>query len=50
MKITVYGARLSPFVEKTLRGIQHEGLDCEVVEPKSPGDGRLGGLRSAPLR
>lgn len=38
MKITVYGARLSPFVEKTLRGIRHKGLDCEVVQPKSPND------------
>lgn len=38
MKVTVYGARLSPFVEKVLRGVQHKGLDCEVVEPKSPGD------------
>jgi glutathione S-transferase len=38
MKITVYGIRLSPFVEKTLRGIAHKGLDCDVVEPKSPGD------------
>jgi glutathione S-transferase len=38
MKITVYGGRLSPFVEKTLRGIQFKGLDCDVMEPKSPGD------------
>ena len=38
MQITLYGSRLSPFVEKTLRGIRLKGLDCEVVEPKGPGD------------
>ena len=31
-KIRVYGTRLSPFVEKTVRAINYKGLECEVVE------------------
>lgn len=38
MKITVYGAAISPFVEKTLRGIRRKGLEAELVQPSSPAD------------
>jgi glutathione S-transferase len=38
MKVTVFGSRLSPFVEKVVRGLQLKGLGFELVEPKAPGD------------
>jgi len=38
MKTTVYGTRLSPFVEKVVRGLQLKGVPYELVEPKSPTD------------
>ncbi len=38
MKIKVYGARLSPFVEKVIRGLELKKLDYEVFEPRSPMD------------
>lgn len=34
----VYGSRLSPFVEKVVRGLQRKRLSYEIVEPKSPTD------------
>jgi glutathione S-transferase len=36
--ITVYGTRLSPFVEKVVRGIQIKKLSYELIEPKTPLD------------
>jgi glutathione S-transferase len=38
MQVTIYGSRLSPFVEKVIRGVQRKGLAFELVEPKSPAD------------
>jgi glutathione S-transferase len=38
MQVTIYGSRLSPFVEKVIRGVQRKGLAWELVEPKSPAD------------
>ncbi|MGH7286728.1 MAG: glutathione S-transferase family protein [Myxococcota bacterium] len=38
MKVTVYGTRLSPFVEKVVRGLQLKAVGFELVEPKSPTD------------
>lgn len=38
MKIVVYGTRLSPFVEKLVRGVLLKKLDYELVEPKTPLD------------
>lgn len=37
-RIVVYGTRLSPFVEKVVRGLRLKGLAFELVEPKSPAD------------
>ena len=38
MQVTIYGSRLSPFVEKVIRGVQRKGLTWELIEPKSPSD------------
>ena len=38
MQVTVFGSRLSPFVEKVVRGLQLKGVGFELVEPKSPTD------------
>ena len=38
MKFTVYGSRLSPFVEKVVRGLLLKGVGFELVEPRSPTD------------
>jgi glutathione S-transferase len=38
MQVTIYGSRLSPFVEKVIRGVQRKGLTWQLVEPKSPSD------------
>lgn len=38
MQVTIYGSRLSPFVEKVIRGVQRKGLAWELIEPKSPAD------------
>jgi glutathione S-transferase len=38
MQVTIYGSRLSPFVEKVIRGVQRKGLAWELIEPKSPTD------------
>ena len=38
MQVTVYGMRLSPFVEKVVRGLQIERVGFELVEPRSPTD------------
>ena len=38
MHVTVFGSRLSPFVEKVVRGLQLKGVGFELVEPKGPGD------------
>ena len=38
MKVTIYGSRLSPFVEKVIRGVQRKGRTWELIEPKSPSD------------
>jgi glutathione S-transferase len=40
MQVTIYGSRLSPFVEKVIRGVQRKGLAWELVEPKGPADMR----------
>lgn len=37
-RITVYGSRLSPFVEKVVRGLRWKGLAFELVEPRTPAD------------
>ena len=37
-EITLFGSRQSPFVEKTVRGLQLKGLEFELVEPKRPTD------------
>jgi glutathione S-transferase len=36
MKITLYGLRISPFVEKVIRGIQYKGLCWEIQAPSVP--------------
>src|SRR5580698_645802 len=33
MKITLYGFRISPFVEKVIRGVQYKGLAWEIQAP-----------------
>lgn len=38
MQVTIYGSRLSPFVEKVIRGVQRKGLAWELIEPTSPSD------------
>ncbi len=38
MQVKIYGSRLSPFVEKVIRGVQRKGLTFELIEPKSPTD------------
>jgi glutathione S-transferase len=38
MHVTLYGFRISPFVEKVIRGVQYKGLTWELKVPKSPGD------------
>lgn len=38
MKATLYGSRLSPFVEKTARALQIKGIEFDLVEPKNPQD------------
>jgi glutathione S-transferase len=38
MQVTIFGSRLSPFVEKVIRGVQRKGLTWELIEPKSPTD------------
>jgi glutathione S-transferase len=38
VKVIVYGTRLSPFVEKVVRGLQLKKLGYELVEPRSPTD------------
>ncbi len=37
-EITVYGTRVSPFVEKVVRGIQLKKLSYELHEPRTPLD------------
>jgi glutathione S-transferase len=36
MKVTLYGLRISPFVEKVIRGIQYKGLHWEIQAPSVP--------------
>jgi len=36
MKATLYGFRISPFVEKVIRGIQYKGLTWEIQVPSGP--------------
>ena len=38
MKATLFGGRLSPFVEKVARAMQLKGIEIDLVEPKSPLD------------
>jgi len=38
VKVTVYGTRLSPFVEKVVRGLQLKRVGFDLVEPRSPTD------------
>ena len=38
MQVKIFGSRLSPFVEKVIRGVQRKGLTWELIEPKSPSD------------
>ena len=38
MEATLFGSRLSPFVEKVARTMQLKGLAFKLVEPKSPTD------------
>lgn len=38
MKATLYGSRLSPFVEKVARALQLKRIDFTVVDPKAPTD------------
>ena len=40
MRVTLYGSRLSPFVEKTIRGVQRKGVSWELVVPKRRDDMR----------
>jgi hypothetical protein len=35
-RIVLHGSRLSPFVEKTYRGLKYKGLDFEWVDLGSP--------------
>jgi glutathione S-transferase len=34
MDVTIYGSRISPFVEKVIRGVQHKGCAWKLVVPK----------------
>lgn len=38
MKATLYGSRLSPFVEKVARALQLKRIDFTVVDPRGPND------------
>ena len=38
MKATLYGTRLSPFVEKCARALELKGIEFELVPPKGPQD------------
>jgi glutathione S-transferase len=38
MTLTLFGSRLSPFVEKVARALALKGLDFSLVEPQSPRD------------
>ena len=38
MKATLFGSRLSPFVEKAARALEMKGIAFDLVPPKSPGD------------
>ena len=38
MKATLYGSRLSPFVEKVARALQMKGIDATTVDIKGPND------------
>lgn len=38
MKATLFGSRLSPFVEKVARGLQLKDIGFDLVEPKTPID------------
>jgi glutathione S-transferase len=38
MKATLYGARLSPFVEKVAKALQLKGIEFDLVEPTGPSD------------
>jgi len=38
MKATLYGSRLSPFVEKVARALQLKRIDFSVVDPRGPND------------
>jgi glutathione S-transferase len=38
MQVTVYGTRLSPFVEKVVRGLQLKRVGFDLVELRSPTD------------
>ena len=38
MKATLYGSRLSPFVEKVARALQLKAVDFEVVDVPGPND------------
>jgi hypothetical protein len=35
---TLFGSRLSPFVEKVVRALHLKGVAFTLVEPRSPGD------------
>ena len=37
-EVKLYGSRLSPFVEKTARGLALKKLDFELIPPRSPRD------------
>ena len=37
-KATLYGTRLSPFVEKCARALELKGIEFELVPPKGPQD------------
>jgi glutathione S-transferase len=38
MQVTVYGSRLSPFVEKVVRGLRLKQVEFDLVEPRAPSD------------
>lgn len=38
MKATLYGSRLSPFVEKVARALQVKRIEFDVVDPRGPND------------
>jgi glutathione S-transferase len=38
MKATLYGSRLSPFVEKVARALQLKRIDFSLVDPRGPSD------------